>query len=84
MGSYDYAGCLSVPRILSMRGDRLIQEPVPEVANLRRGRCWKARHVAIEQEEITPLEGLRGSSLDIELVLDRQGPCTGSKLICGS
>ena len=71
MGSYDYAGCLSVPRILSMRGDRLIQEPVPEVANLRRGRCWKARHVSIEQEEITPLEGLRGSSLDIELVLDR-------------
>lgn len=71
MGSYDYAGCLSVPRILSLRGDRLIQEPVPEVTNLRRGRCWKARHEAIEPEDIKPLVGLRGSSLDIELILDR-------------
>lgn len=60
-----------------MRGDRLIQEPVPEVSNLRRGRCWKARHEAIEPEEIKPLAGLRGSSLDIELILDRCGLSPG-------
>ena len=71
VGSYDYAGCLSVPRILSLRGDRLVQEPVPEVSNLRRGQCWKTRHLSIAEEEMTPLEGLRGSSLDIEVVLDR-------------
>ena len=71
MGSYDYAGCLSVPRLLHLRGDRLIQEPVPEVSNLRRGQCWKTRHLSIQEEEMTPLEGLRGSSLDIEVVLDR-------------
>lgn len=81
VGSYDYAGCLSVPRILTLRGDRLIQEPVPEVSNLRRGRCWKARHLAIEEEEMMPLEGLRGSSLDIELVLDR---CVYQKDTSGS
>ncbi len=71
VGSYDYAGCLSVPRLLSMHGDRLVQEPVPEVSNLRRGQCWKTRHLSIPEEEMTPLEGLRGSSLDIEVVLDR-------------
>ena len=31
VGSYDYAGCLSVPRIMYLRGDRLHQEPAPEV-----------------------------------------------------
>lgn len=71
VGSYDYAGCLSVPRILTLRGDSLHQEPVPEVAKLRRGQSWKARHVTIEEEEMVPLEGLRGSSLDIEVVLER-------------
>ena len=35
VGSYDYAGCLSVPRLLSLRGGRLFQEPLPEVALLR-------------------------------------------------
>ena len=25
VGSYDYAGCLSLPRVLYLRGDRLIQ-----------------------------------------------------------
>ncbi|KAL3140314.1 hypothetical protein ABBQ38_004579 [Trebouxia sp. C0009 RCD-2024] len=83
VGSYDYAGCLSVPRILSMRGDRLIQEPVPEVSNLRRGRCWKARHEAIEPEEIKPLVGLRGSSLDIELILDRGDASSAGLLFQG-
>ena len=74
MGSYDYAGCLSVPRLIHLRGDRLIQEPAPEVTNLRRGQCWKARHLQVMEEEMLPLEGLRGSSLDIELVLDRSVP----------
>ncbi len=87
VGSYDYAGCLSVPRLVHLRGDRLIQEPVPEVSNLRRGQCWKTRHLSIQEEEMTPLEGLRGSSLDIEVVLDRSvshvlpwvvALCTGS------
>ena len=41
------------------------------MSNLRRGQCWKTRHLSIQEEEMTPLEGLRGSSLDIEVVLDR-------------
>ena len=35
VGSYDYAGCLSLPRLLSLRNGRLFQEPLPEVALLR-------------------------------------------------
>ena len=40
VGSYDYSGCLSLPRVLSIRGDTLVQEPAPEVATLRQGESW--------------------------------------------
>jgi sucrose-6-phosphate hydrolase SacC (GH32 family) len=32
---YDYAGCLSTPRVLFSRGGRLHQAPLPELALLR-------------------------------------------------
>jgi hypothetical protein len=28
VGTYEYAGCLTVPRVLYLRGNSLIQEPV--------------------------------------------------------
>lgn len=44
VGAYHYAGCLCVPRMLSMAVDhdggcRLIQEPLPELSELRKGIC---------------------------------------------
>lgn len=72
MGSYDYAGCLSVPRIMRLRGDRLVQEPAPEVANLRRDGAMCMRHVTVQPEASTPLRGCYGSlALDITLQLER-------------
>ena len=35
VGSYDYAGCLSLPRLLTLKDGKLFQEPLPEVALLR-------------------------------------------------
>lgn len=40
VGSYDYSGCLSLPRVLCIRGDTLVQEPAPEVVALRQGESW--------------------------------------------
>lgn len=49
VGVYDYAGCLSVPRVLSVHGSaaegwRLHQEPLPELTELRSGaiHCWSS------------------------------------------
>ena len=48
-----------------------LQEPVPEVAALRRGDSWRAQQLYIHPDESTPLEGVVGSALDIEVVLER-------------
>lgn len=32
VGTYEYAGCLTVPRVLYLRGNALIQEPVQHPA----------------------------------------------------
>jgi len=48
VGTWDYAGCLSTPRVLWLHGDRLWQEPAPEVRALRRlGACWRAAEVPL-------------------------------------
>ncbi|KAK9810230.1 hypothetical protein WJX72_007025 [[Myrmecia] bisecta] len=71
VGSYDYAGCLSVPRVMHLRGSRFVQEPAPEVAKLRKGESWHAAHLNVYPEEATPLEGIAGAALDIECILER-------------
>lgn len=71
VGSYDYAGCMSVPRILYLKGNRLIQEPAPEVAGLRRGKAWQATNLRIFQEESMPLEGISGPALEIQATFER-------------
>lgn len=80
VGSYDYAGCLGVPRILRLRGDRLIQEPAPEVANLRLPRSLRMSHVIVHPERSTPLEGVDDAlAVDMTLQLDRCALCTGMR-----
>lgn len=71
MGSYDYAGCMSVPRVVYLKGDRLIQEPAPEVAGLRRGKAWQASNLRIFHEESMPLEGISGPALEIQATFER-------------
>ena len=80
MGSYDYAGCMSLPRLIYLRGDRLIQEPVPEVAALRLGSPWQADNLTIFPEESLPLEGITGPAVEIQASFARSDLYSESRL----
>lgn len=67
----DYAGCLGVPRVLTVQDGKLIQEPIPEIAQLRKDVCWHEMHVHIFPDQPNPLKYLGGGALDIEIELER-------------
>lgn len=71
MGTYDYAGCLSVPRVLSARKGKLYQEPSPEVGLMRNGKVWKNADLVVSPENSLPLPGVSTLSLDLEITLER-------------
>ena len=72
VGSYNYAGCLSVPRVLHLRGDRLIQEPAPEVAGLRREQILDRSHIIVRSDAPTPLISCEaGLAVELCLQLER-------------
>ncbi|KDD71258.1 hypothetical protein H632_c5440p0, partial [Helicosporidium sp. ATCC 50920] len=74
VGSYDYAGCLTVPRVLSCTPwGELRQDPAAEVAELRLGPGVCLEGVALVPGRATPLEGLQGASLDLEIAVRRGG-----------
>ncbi|KAG2484235.1 hypothetical protein HYH03_016970 [Edaphochlamys debaryana] len=66
---YSYAGCVSLPRALYLRGEKLFQLPLPELTSLRTD---VAAHVGgVELRPGCPwrLAGVRGLHLDIELAV---------------
>eukprot|EP00210_Caulerpa_lentillifera_P005074 g4847.t1 len=71
VGSYDYSGCLSVPRKLTIKNGKLHQSPVDEIAKLRLGDEWKVEGIEIFPEEPIAVEELQGQSLDFEIELER-------------
>ena len=72
VGTYDYAGCMGVPRALYLAdGGRLVQVPLPEVDTLRVGGPWSAAGLVLAPETATPVEGVVGPRLDIVLTLER-------------
>ena len=70
---------MSLPRLIYKRGDRLIQEPVPEIAGLRRGQKWRAKDLTLYAEDPLPLEQVQGSAIEIQATFDRSAafstPC---------
>jgi sucrose-6-phosphate hydrolase SacC (GH32 family) len=62
---------MTVPRLLHLDGDRLVQLPAPEVLSLRQGEAWQASHVQLGGPQASlPVPGLVGSRcLDIEVRL---------------
>eukprot|EP01025_Chloroclados_australasicus_P023229 TRINITY_DN2361_c0_g1_i10.p1 TRINITY_DN2361_c0_g1~~TRINITY_DN2361_c0_g1_i10.p1 ORF type:complete len:714 (+),score=91.50 TRINITY_DN2361_c0_g1_i10:95-2143(+) len=70
VGTYEYAGCLSAPRMLYIRNDKLIQEPVPEVAELRQGASWHAMNMNVYEDAPVPLQVVGGLALDLEVTMD--------------
>jgi sucrose-6-phosphate hydrolase SacC (GH32 family) len=68
VGTYDYAGCMTVPRLLHLDHDRLYQSPAPELLSLRRGESWQCGHVTLGPESTLAVPGVVGSNfLDIEV-----------------
>lgn len=68
VGTYDYAGCMTVPRLLHLDNDRLHQSPAPELLSLRRGESWQCGHVTLGPESTLAVPGVVGSNfLDIEV-----------------
>ena len=72
MGSYDYAGCLSAPRVLhATPSGRLLQAPAPELARLRRPGGWRAHGILLDPSAEVALQGVAGLAMDIELTVER-------------
>ena len=60
-----WSGVMSLPRILSMRADGLLdQRPAPELEMLR-GRHYSLQEVAVTEESPGALRDLRGDMLEI-------------------
>jgi len=82
-GDFGYAGCLSVPRVLTVFDGRLHQEPLPEIKRLRRGQGWYSSWVDVAPDAPVPLERVRGRALDIECTIDR-GQASAAGLLFNS
>jgi sucrose-6-phosphate hydrolase SacC (GH32 family) len=82
VGSYAYAGCLSLPRVLHVTDEgRLVQAPAPEVASLREGRAFHARGLAVPPDAVVPVAAVSGQRLDIECTIER---CAIASQACGA
>lgn len=83
VGSYDYAGCLTVPRVLHLRGDHLHQSPAPEVDLLRSGESWFATNIKLYDGERTPLTNVAGHHLDLDVCFNQgDAQTTGLVIKC--
>ena len=73
-------GCMSLPRVLSIEGDRLIQTPLPELRHLRR------RHTRVENLAfggVRPIPEARGKALEIAAELaPRDAASCGLRVRC--
>lgn len=71
VGSYEYSGCLSLPRVLSLKGNKLMQQPADEIEGLRHGATWHDADLMLYPEEPTPLPRVGGEALDMSITLER-------------
>lgn len=82
VGSYSYAGCLTMPRVLHVTDEgRLIQAPAPEVSGLREGRASHVEHVTLYPEAVVPIKGVSSERLDVECTIERGSAFAAGLLI---
>lgn len=66
---YPWDGCLSLPRVLTLRPDgRLGQEPAPELSALR-GEHWQFERMPLGPGGSLALKGVQGDSLELAVEL---------------
>ena len=70
-GDYGYAGCMSVPRVVTIKDGRVHQEPIPELRSLRKGKGLYQRLLHVPESQGVPLQSVGGRCLDIDMVLER-------------
>lgn len=60
---------MTVPRLMFLEGDRLVQCPAPEILSLRQGKPWEVDRITLGGPHASlPVPGQMGSSyLDIEV-----------------
>ncbi len=58
-GAYDYSGCMTCPRVMSLAGDRLHQEPVAELVALRTGESCREVDLELPEQQAVPLTQVR-------------------------
>lgn len=67
---HPWNGCLTLPRVLELRGDGTLGiEPAAELAALR-GRHWRFEDVELDGRRPFVLEGVEGSALEIAVNID--------------
>eukprot|EP00877_Chromochloris_zofingiensis_P008156 jgi/Chrzof1/3594/Cz13g01200.t1 len=74
VGDYDYACCLSVPRVMSLKNGKLFQEPLPELKELRQTkRSWTvSQPVPLESRvPINIATSVTGDHVDVEVSVTR-------------
>ena len=73
-----WAGALTLPRVLHMRGDTLLQQPVPELTALRM-ECLQEGGFIVKKGE-NPLRELKGDCMEIFMRFDQASACSGFDL----
>jgi beta-fructofuranosidase len=63
---YNWAGAMTIPRIITIQDNQIISKPAPELEKLRKHEV-SYQHVKIEGE--TSLEGISGDCLELELTI---------------
>jgi beta-fructofuranosidase len=67
---YPWNGCLTLPRVLSLRKDgRLGIEPAPDIAKLR-SKHYDLGEIALTPETPNPLKEIRGDALEIVMEIE--------------
>lgn len=65
-GAHQWAGTMTIPRLLMLKGEKLCSTPLPELENLRRKHVGHT-DIALENEVV--LTGVYGSSVELEIAV---------------
>ncbi|KAL3142936.1 hypothetical protein ABBQ38_003221 [Trebouxia sp. C0009 RCD-2024] len=82
-GAFDYAGCISLPRVLSYKNGRLHQQAAPELRALQQEPSWRASEVQVSSRQSVAVQHVRGPSWFAEFTLQR-GDAAASGLLLRS
>lgn len=82
-GGFDYAGCISLPRVLTYKDGRLHQEAAPEVEALHEEPSWTASGLHILGSQSAAVQHVGGPSWFAEFTIKR-GDASASGLLLRS